>query len=110
MVYSEKKSKEANIGWHRGGSNIFFERNGFHSIRKDYMRYYSSLIIEYEFEYDSDEVYFANTIPYTYSTLNKELNEFEKDDKRYKYKILSNLVTLIEKLFVLLLQEMFLTT
>ncbi len=53
-------------------------------MRKDSIRNYSSLIIEYEFEYDHDEVYFANTIPYTYSTLCKELNEFEKDEKRYQ--------------------------
>lgn len=84
MVYSEKKSKEANVGWYRGASNVTFERNGLHRMRKDFLRNYSSLIIEYEFEYDFDEVYFANTIPYTYSTLYKELNEFEKDDKRYQ--------------------------
>lgn len=84
MVYSEKKSKEANIGWFRGGTNVTFDLNGLHKMRKDSIRNYSSLIIEYEFEYDHDEVYFSNTIPYTYSTLCKELNEFEKDEKRYQ--------------------------
>lgn len=83
MLYSEKKSKDINIGWHRGGLNINFERNGLHRVMKDRDRQYSSLIIEYEFEYDNDIVFFANNIPYTYSTLYKELNHYEKDEKQY---------------------------
>ena len=87
MVYSEKKSQELNIGWHRGGLNISFEKNGLHRIVKEFNRLYSSLIFEYEFEYDDDNVYFANTIPYTYSTLYKELNEYDKNENKYKYEL-----------------------
>lgn len=83
MIYSEKKSKEENIGWYRGGTNINFERNGFHRITNNQERQYSTLTIEFEFDYEDDTVFFANTIPYTYSTLYKELNEYEKDEKRY---------------------------
>jgi hypothetical protein len=83
VLYSEEKSKEENIGWHRGGSEVRFERNGLHRARGDNVRHYSSLVFEHTFDYSNDTVYFANTIPYTYSTLYKELNEFEKDDKKY---------------------------
>lgn len=83
MVYSEKKSKAINIGWHRGGLNVNFEKNGFHKLNKDCDRQYSSLIFEYEFDYQDDVVYFANTIPYTYTKLSKELTEYEKDEKQY---------------------------
>ena len=93
MVYSEKKSRSENIGWHRAGNNISFERNGLHRLSKDSSRKYSSLIIEYEFEYENDEVFFANTIPYTYSTLCKELNKYEQDEKKYHFIIRKTLCT-----------------
>ena len=83
MIYSEKKSKEMNIGWHRSGVNVSFERNGLHRVKNNHDRQYSTLMIEHEFEYDDDSVFFANTIPYTYSALYKELNEYEKDEKRF---------------------------
>ena len=85
LVYSEKKAENEKIGWHRSCSEIDYYRNGLYKLHKEKKKLYSSLIFNYEFEYDDDIVYFANTIPYTYTDLNRELNEFEKDEKKYNY-------------------------
>jgi murein tripeptide amidase MpaA len=85
-VYSDKKSELENIGWHRGGTEIDYYRNGLYRITKNGRRQlFSSLTFKYKFEYDDDCVYFANSIPYTYTQLNNELNEFEKDEIKYHY-------------------------
>ena len=44
-----------------------------------------SLTFDYEFKYDNDIVYFANSIPYFYSTLMKELNKYELDEEKYPF-------------------------
>lgn len=86
LIYSEKKSEEEGTGWFRGGEDIEYYRNGLFRLYKE-KKCFSSLTFSYKFEYDDDYVYFANNIPYTYTDLNKELNEFEKNEKKYKYEI-----------------------
>ena len=84
LVYSDKKSEESNKGWFRGGNNIDYYRNGLYRLYKDKKKLFSSLSFTYNFEDDNDVVYFANNVPYSYTDLNRELNEFEKDEKKYK--------------------------
>ena len=45
---------------------------------------FSSLVFSYEFTHDDDTVYFANNIPYTFTDLNKELIEYDKNEKKYQ--------------------------
>ena len=80
-VYSEKKAENEKIGWHSGGNDINYYRNGLFKYVRDQKRSLSSLSFTYEFEYDNDTVYFANTIPYTYTDIFKELNEIQKNEK-----------------------------
>ena len=80
-VYSEKHSELEKIGWHEGGNEISYNRNGLFKYIRDQKRCLSSLSFTYEFEHDNDTVYFANTLPYTYTDIFKELNEFQKNDK-----------------------------
>ncbi len=85
LIYSEKKYEEEKIGWFRGGKEIDYYRNGLYRLYKDRKQQFSSLVFNYDFEYDDDVVYFANNIPYTYSDLNRELIEYEINEKKYKY-------------------------
>jgi len=84
LVYSDKKELETKIGWHREGKNIQYYRNGIYKIYNERKKLYSSMSFSYESQYDNDTIYFANSIPYFYTDLLKELNEFEKDDKKYR--------------------------
>ena len=84
-VFSEKRSEIEKVGWYRGGFDIDYYKNGLFRITKEKKHLYSSLSFKYKFEFDDDSVYFANSIPYTYSQLNKELSEFEKDDSKFNY-------------------------
>lgn len=85
LVYSEKKAEEEKIGWHRSGENIQYYRNSLYKFVNDKKRMLSSLCFNYQFEYDNDTVYFANTLPYTYTDVMRELNEIQRQDKKYSY-------------------------
>lgn len=84
LIYSEKKCEEENTGWFRGGKDIDFYRNGLFRLYKDSKKMFSSLVFSYEFTHDDDTVYFANNIPYTFTDLNKELIEYDKNEKKYQ--------------------------
>ena len=81
-IYSEKKADKHNIGWHKGGDDIRYFQNG---IRKDityYSKSFYTATFQYTFEYDMDTVYFAYSIPYTYSDLRNDLASIETDPGR----------------------------
>ncbi len=84
-IYSDKKAEVEKKGWHKGGFNIEYYRNSLFKYVKEQKRLLSSLSFSYEFEYENDTVYFANTIPYTYTDLFKELNELQKNDDKYNF-------------------------
>ncbi len=88
VIYSEKHEQKTKIGWYRGGKNIQYYRNGMYKIYKERKKLFSSLSFSYESQYDHDSIYFANSTPYLYTGLLKELNEFEKDDIKYRYSCL----------------------
>lgn len=70
-IFSWQKHKSKNIGWHRGGENLKYNK----VIRRG--RVFYSLEFEYTFEHDNDTVWFATSIPYTYSTLCKYIRSIE---------------------------------
>ena len=81
-VYSEKKNDKKNMGWHKAGDDIRYFQNG---IKKDvtyYSKSYYTLTFQYNFEYDADTVYFAYSVPYTYSDLRNDLVCIETDPDR----------------------------
>ena len=88
MTYSTMAAVKENLGWHRDCYNsIYYANNLFvynnNNVTKK--RNLHSLSFDYEFKYDNDTVYFANCIPYFYSTLMKELNKYELDDEKYPF-------------------------
>lgn len=82
--YSETKAKVQKIGWHRAGNNIKFYSNGLYKFVDDNRKNFSSLYFNYTFEYSNDVVYFAMNIPFTYTKLTSMLNNYSRDDKKFK--------------------------
>eukprot|EP01022_Parablepharisma_sp_SALTPOND_P012542 TRINITY_DN1617_c0_g1_i1.p1 TRINITY_DN1617_c0_g1~~TRINITY_DN1617_c0_g1_i1.p1 ORF type:complete len:972 (+),score=111.72 TRINITY_DN1617_c0_g1_i1:10640-13555(+) len=107
-MFSKKKSALAKKGelpavfseWHRGGDNISYKisklssENGTKSkslclqwistIRK---KTYYSLSFEYTFEYPDDFVYFAYSIPYTFTELVSLLSKLKEEQSALKSNI-----------------------
>ena len=84
-VYSEKKAERKKLGWHKGGEDIRYFQNG---IRKDityYSKSFYTATFQYLFEYDADAVYFAYSVPYTYSDLRNDLAYIETDPGRSQH-------------------------
>lgn len=90
-VYSDKKSEKKNIGWHKDGEDCRYFING---IRKDvtyYSKSYYTLTFTYTFEHEDDLVYFAYSVPYTYTDLRNDLATIEGDPDRSKFVRKANL-------------------
>jgi len=68
--WSRLKNQPLFTGWLRGGQNIQYQRS---RILKEAAsgrdRRYMTLSFDFTFEFDNDHVYFAYTIPYTFSML-----------------------------------------
>ncbi len=88
MTYSIQAAAKENLGWHRDCYNSIYYANNlfvYNNNNANKKRNLHSLSFDYEFKYDNDTVYFANCIPYFYSTLMKELNKYELDDEKYPF-------------------------
>ena len=88
MTYSTTAAAKENLGWHRDCYNSIYYANNLYVYNNNNVskkRNLHSLSFDYEFKYDNDTVYFANCIPYFYSTLMKELNKYELDDEKYPF-------------------------
>lgn len=72
LWYSEKRAKEQNLSWSRGGKNYYYDIT---VINNDGKR--STVKFDYEFLYDNDIVYFAFSVPYTYSDLLRSISNWE---------------------------------
>ncbi len=83
LVYSENIEKETKIGWHRAGNNIQYYRNGVYKMYNERKKQFSSMSFTYESKYNHDAIYFANSVPYFYTDIMKELSEFDRDEKKY---------------------------
>ena len=84
--YSKKKNEEKKIGWHHTNENVEYNQNFLYRFINGKRQYYYTLSFDYTFEYDDDEIYFANSIPFTYSDIIKDLNEYtKKENDKYFY-------------------------
>lgn len=71
-VFSFNKFQNKRVGWHRITKDVVYKR----AYRRG--RIFFTLEFEYEFEYDDDIVWFATSIPYTYSMLLKYIKSIEE--------------------------------
>lgn len=81
-LYSEKKAEDQQVGWYRGCTNITYFAN---NVRKEPLylnKTYYTLTFTHEFEFSQDTVYFAYSVPYTYSDLMDDLTAIEIDPIR----------------------------
>ena len=78
--YSQKKKKEKKIGWHHTKENVNYSQNFLYNFTRNKRTYYYTLSFEYTFEYDNDEVYFANSLPFFYSDVINDLNYYTKKE------------------------------
>ena len=84
--YSKMKNVEKKISWHHTNENVEYSQNFLYRFIKGKRQYYYTLSFDYTLEYDNDEVYFANCIPYTYSDIINDLNEYtKKENSKYFY-------------------------
>ena len=84
--FSKKKKEEKNIGWHHTKENVNYSKNFLYNFTKAKRTYYYTLSFEYTFEYDNDEVFFANSIPFFYSDVINDLNYFtKKENEKYNF-------------------------
>ena len=84
--FSKKKKEEKSIGWHHTEENVNYFMNFLYNFIKGKRTYYYTLSFEYTFEYDNDEVYFANSIPFFYSDVINDLNYFtKKENEKYNF-------------------------
>ncbi|EAR93599.3 zinc carboxypeptidase family protein (macronuclear) [Tetrahymena thermophila SB210] len=70
FVKSKEAQERKKIEWHQSGTNIQYQERRI--LKYDYKisrKTYYILSFEYQFEYDDDEVQFAQIQPYTYSYL-----------------------------------------
>ena len=79
-VYSRKNSENNNIGWHHTTEDVKYYKNFLYKLTRGKKDYYYTLSFNYTFKFDSDEVFFANCIPFTYTDLNKDLNIYTKNE------------------------------
>ena len=84
--FSKKKKEEKNIGWHHTTETVEYFPNFLYNFIKGKRYYYYTLSFEYTFEYDNDEIYFANSIPFTYSDVIQDLNYYtKKENETYNF-------------------------
>ena len=82
--FSQKKKEEKNIGWHHTEEKIEYFPNFLYNFNKGKRNNYYTLSFEYTFEYDNDEVYFANSLPFFYSDVIKDLSYYmKKENEKY---------------------------
>lgn len=85
-VYSVKKNLYNKKNWHHTEEDVKYYKNTLYRTCKGKRQYFYTLSFDYTFEYDDDEVYFANCIPYTYTDIMKHLNELQKyENTKYPY-------------------------
>ena len=84
--YSKKLNEEKNIGWHHTIEEVKYFKNSLYRFFNGKRQYFYTLSYDFTFPYDNDEIYFANCIPYTYTDLMRQLNEYQKyENSKYPY-------------------------
>ncbi len=84
--YSKKLNEEKNIGWHHTIEEVKYYKNSLYRLFNGKRQYFYTLSYDFTFPYDNDEIYFANCIPYTYTDLMRQLNEYQKyENSKYPF-------------------------
>ena len=78
--YSRKNSEINKIGWHHTTEEVKYYKNFLYKLNKGKKEFYYTLSFDYTFQFDNDEVFFANCIPYTYTDLTRDLNVYTKNE------------------------------
>ena len=78
--YSRKNSDINKVGWHHTTEKVNYYKNFLYKLNKGKKEYYYTLSFNYTFQFDNDEVFFANCIPFTYTDLTRDLNLFTKSE------------------------------
>lgn len=84
LVFSHKNFASAAGGWYRAGDEIMYYPNGILKEGPTGKCYYT-LSFKYTFDFSNDTVYFAYSLPYTYSSLQELLDGYERDPMRNQY-------------------------
>lgn len=82
LIYSNKAQEQENCGWVRGGESLKYYSNGIIKDTSTSLKSYASLSFVYQFTYSDDKVFFAYSLPYTYSSLQNLLDSYEADTVR----------------------------
>lgn len=85
LIYSKKVSKNVGTGWFRGGDNIMYYPNGIIRESSPTGKCYYTLSFNYRFDFTDDCVYFAYSLPYSYTEVQKLLDNYEKDPYRSQF-------------------------
>jgi len=80
-VWSSKRNQESGLEWHRDGTNISYTENT-RSGQFLGSRSYYTLSFRYDFKFAGDTVYFAYSVPYTYSHLKSFLEEVRNNHSK----------------------------
>jgi len=97
VIFSQKHFREKNIKWYRGGYDITYKKNNILREKIKRTKTYHTLTFSYNFQYDNDVVYFAQSFPYTYSQLMEYLKSIQLDPKRNVHFSQSLLIKTIAK-------------
>lgn len=76
-LYSDLIEQNEGIGWHKDGYNIKYYQNGIRKGIDCLNSFYYTLTFTYTFKYDQDTVFFAYSVPYTYTDLRNDLQLIE---------------------------------
>lgn len=79
--WSKAGFTEMSLGWHQYGDNLVYEQSMYtkdiNDLNPKSARNYMSLSFTYNFAALNDEVYCAQTIPYTFSALKSHIKQLK---------------------------------
>ena len=81
MIFWVTLKQETDEEWYRDGVDIYYYKNSFK--REGVVgveKWYYTLTFTYTFKYDNDNIYFAYSLPYSYSDLWTDLNKLMSDE------------------------------
>lgn len=82
-VFSAKANEECGSdGWFHGGTSICYYRNNltYSRRKKEKAKSYYTFTFTYQFQHPDDVVFFAHSVPLTYSDLQRDLDSLEDDE------------------------------
>jgi hypothetical protein len=80
-MWSLKRNQPRFVGWERAGFNLKYGPTNRNMGRQRKGRQYFTLSFSVTFDYEDDKVWFASTIPYTYSMLTQYIKAISAEQK-----------------------------